>query len=128
MFLLWVIRFFVFRLLESPRYLVGQGKDREAVKVLHEVAAFNGKTCSISVEDLQKVGEANMGSSMKINSFANVSRTSWIHIKRLFVTRKMALSTTLLISQWGKVQFRASVALYSQSFWQASLDWRQLCK
>ncbi|KLO16507.1 MFS general substrate transporter [Schizopora paradoxa] len=102
MFLLWVIRFFVFRLLESPRYLVGQGKDHEAIKVLHEVAAFNGKTCTVSVEDLQKVGE-NAGSPMKVNSFANVSRTSWIHIKRLFATKKMALSTTLLISQWGLI-------------------------
>jgi len=103
MFLLWAIRFFVFRLLESPRYLVGRGKDREAVQVLHEVAAFNGKTCSLTVEDLQKVGDATAGSVMKINSVANVSRTSWIHIKRLFATRKMALSTTLLISQWGLI-------------------------
>jgi len=103
MFLLWAIRFFIFRLLESPRYLVGQGKDHEAVQVLQKVAAFNGKVCSLTVEDLQKFGEANLGSSMKVNSFTNVTKISWIHIKRLFVTRKMALSTTLLISQWGLI-------------------------
>lgn len=38
---LWAIRIFAFDLLESPRYLIGKGKDEEAVAVIHKVAAHN---------------------------------------------------------------------------------------
>ena len=34
MFILWFIRFFVFTMYESPKYLMGRGRDEDAVKVV----------------------------------------------------------------------------------------------
>lgn len=108
MLLMWAIRFFVFRLLESPRYLVGQGQDEKAIEVLREVAKFNGKDCTLTVGDLQKAagndhaGSPELKTTTKVDSFVKVTKASWHHVKRLFATRKMAISTSLLIAQWGK--------------------------
>jgi len=38
------IRFALFTVFESPKYLMGKGRDEEAVRVVHEVARRNGKT------------------------------------------------------------------------------------
>lgn len=40
------IRFVCFHIYESPKYLMGKGRDEEAVQVVHEVARRNGKTSS----------------------------------------------------------------------------------
>ena len=36
-------------LLESPRYLVGKGKDEEIVRIVHELARYNGKTSNLTL-------------------------------------------------------------------------------
>ncbi|KAF7317919.1 MFS domain-containing protein [Mycena kentingensis (nom. inval.)] len=50
-------RFLVFNLFESPRFLIGIGQDKEAVDVIHRMAAFNSTTTNITIEDLKKCGE-----------------------------------------------------------------------
>ena len=40
------IRFVLFTIYESPKYLMGKGQDEEAVRIVHEVARRNGKTSS----------------------------------------------------------------------------------
>jgi MFS family permease len=42
----FIIRMVFFKIYESPKYLMGKGRDEEAVKVVHEVARRNGKTSS----------------------------------------------------------------------------------
>ncbi len=39
----FIIRFMFFTVYESPKYLMGKGRDDQAVKVVHEVARRNGK-------------------------------------------------------------------------------------
>lgn len=39
--LVFIVRFFVFNFHESPKYLIGRGKEEEAIDVLHKIAAFN---------------------------------------------------------------------------------------
>ncbi|KAG6917195.1 hypothetical protein DXG01_003538 [Tephrocybe rancida] len=56
MFVLWAIRFFVFKLYESPKYLMGRGRDETAVEVVHRVAELNGTTSNLTLEDLVKAG------------------------------------------------------------------------
>ncbi|GAW04846.1 sugar transporter [Lentinula edodes] len=51
--LLWGIRFFVFKLFESPRFLVGIGKDAEAVEVIRMLAEYNSKTSNLTVDQLK---------------------------------------------------------------------------
>jgi MFS family permease len=38
------LRFVVFTIYESPKFLMGKGRDEDAVKIVHEVARRNGKT------------------------------------------------------------------------------------
>ncbi len=96
---LWGLRFFVFTLLESPRYLIGIGKDDEAVAVIHKMSVFNSATSTLTVEALTQAG------NVELKKKSIISKTSVFgldHIKALFATRKMAFSTTLLISIWGE--------------------------
>ena len=100
---LWGIRIFAFDLLESPRYLIGKGKDEEAVAVIHKVAAYNKTTSSLTVDQLTSIGQPTESGTAAGERWA-LSKTSnftFTHIKSLFRTRKIAYSTSLLISIWG---------------------------
>ena len=103
---MWFLRFFLFDLVESPRYLIGKGKDEEAVAVIHKIAAYNLTTSSLTVEHLTKIGSIVNGSKDVVGQEKGIlSRTSNFStkpIKALFATKKMAYSTSLLISIWGK--------------------------
>ncbi|KAF8196664.1 MFS general substrate transporter [Mycena galopus ATCC 62051] len=100
------IRFFVFDLVESPRFLVGIGMDERAVEVIHQMAAYNSTTTTLSLEDLTGVEEkgTNEKEIPPLEARPLRSQTSiftLVHIKGLFVTRKMAISTSMLIALWG---------------------------
>jgi len=94
------IRFFIFNLLESPRFLVGIGQDQRAVEVIHQIAAYNSTTTSLSVEDLTGVEEKRENTEMR-PLLSKTSVFTMTHIKALFATRKMAISTSMLIALWG---------------------------
>ncbi|KAF9007139.1 major facilitator superfamily domain-containing protein [Cyathus striatus] len=91
---LWAFRFFAVDLLESPRYLVGRGRDEDAVLVVQKVAKINGKECHLTVDDLRVDGE-------KGGWLSQTSNFTKEHFKALFRTRKMAWSTSLLVLLWG---------------------------
>ena len=102
--LLWAARFFFFTLVESPRYLIGKGRDEEAVAVVHRIAEYNGKTSSLTVEQLTVLGSMYNQDTRNRRSKWSLSRTSDFtlkHIKALFRTTKIAYSTSLMISIWG---------------------------
>ncbi|TBU23729.1 membrane transporter [Dichomitus squalens] len=117
MVVLFVIRFFVFHLYESPRYLMGRGCDEEAVKVVHQIAQYNGKKSSLAVEMLrecEKLAEAAdaggnygrepsmpMDTSMKAAFMRQVRKLNSDHLQALFRPKKFAYSTSLLIVLWA---------------------------
>lgn len=98
---------------------MGRGRDEEAVRAVHLVAAYNGKTSSLRLEHLQEVDAALLSSpspsrydpekfdgrgfdtSAKAAALRKLEKFSMGHVKSLFATRKLALSTSLLISLWG---------------------------
>lgn len=102
---LWAVRFFIFTLLESPRFLSGIGRDADAIEVIHKLAKFNGKTSSITIEELEAPDREMLGerssSRERHNIFSKSSKYDAGHIKALFATPKMAWSTSLLIAIWG---------------------------
>jgi len=108
---LWAIRFFAFTLYESPKYLMGKGKDAEAVVVIHKIAERNKVQSSLTVESLRGLGEYGVKSEDeyegKYTTLNTVRRTlkdfDSNHLHPLFATRKMTLSTTLLAIIWGKL-------------------------
>jgi hypothetical protein len=116
MLVLFVLRFFVFRLYESPKFLMGRGQDAEAVEVVHKVAKYNGTTSSLTLDmlrDAERIRLASVNDDAGITPFPamETSRSGalrrtlrgfgWDHVTPLFKTRKLAWSTSLLIALWG---------------------------
>ncbi|KAI5887604.1 MFS general substrate transporter [Schizophyllum commune H4-8] len=112
---LWAVRFFAFRMFESPRYLVGKGRDAEAVKVIHDIARYNGTEATLTVAELEGVrakgDEEKGGAGGVIDGETKahepvLTRTSVFrmeHMRGLFATPKIALSTSLLVVLWGLI-------------------------
>jgi hypothetical protein len=118
--LMWGIRFFLFTLYESPKYLMGKGEDDDAVAVLRNVARVNGKEGSVKLtaDDLTRVAHGSESGLCEESLERNVSVggggdlrevvlkqlgvVDANHVKPLFVMRKMAWSTGLLIVLWGQ--------------------------
>ncbi|CAE6438141.1 unnamed protein product [Rhizoctonia solani] len=117
MIVLWILRFFVFTLHESPKYLMGRGKLHEAVAVIHAVAKYNNRDSTLTVEQLEEAGitqEAPENTkdrdgedplrppAMDTSAFGAFRRSLREYdrslVKMLFATPKLAFSTSLIIS------------------------------
>ncbi|OCH87958.1 MFS general substrate transporter [Obba rivulosa] len=114
MMILFILRFFVFHLYESPKYLMGRGRDAEAIDVVHQVARYNGRTSNLTLEQLKEpetvAGSAdggsrrrNMDTSAKAAARRKLEIFSTSHVKPLFATRKLAYSTSLLVVLWALI-------------------------
>ena len=111
MVLFWAIRFFVFKLYESPKFLMGRGRDAQAVEVVHHVAAYNGKYSTLSLEHLSAAGKLHekfptsqtkdFDTSVTAAIRRGLSKVNAENVRALFATRKLAYSTSLLIILWG---------------------------
>lgn len=101
--LMFALRFLCFTIYESPKYLMGQGRDDEAVKIVHEVARRNGKTTRLAIEDL-KACEPE-GYVAKVTAADAVKRRleafKLTHVRALFATKKLAWSTGSIMAVWG---------------------------
>ncbi|KAL4862502.1 hypothetical protein BDV12DRAFT_178751 [Aspergillus spectabilis] len=101
-FVLSILRITVIRLEETPKFLVSDGQDEKVVAVLQKIAQKYNRPCSLTVERLTSVGETRTrhaeGSrrSFQIISFAELGH----HLRGLFATRKMGLSTSLIWFSW----------------------------
>lgn len=127
MLILSFVRLFAFKLFESPRYLLGHGRDAEAVAVVRQIAEYNGLGSGdtesnrgrISVEELNEAAKAvedkmeRQGKGGEVGEWRRwrvlSEESSWkmAHVRNLFGTRKMAWSTSLLIALWGASSYVA---------------------
>jgi MFS family permease len=112
--IMFILRFACFTIFESPKYLMGRGRDAEAVKVVHEVARRNGKTSTLTLGDLEicnQLGSTtstvatattpSTSSHFKTALRRNLAELDGTHIKSLFRTRKLAYSTSLITVVWA---------------------------
>ncbi|KAJ7717006.1 MFS general substrate transporter [Mycena metata] len=107
MLILWAIRVFFFTLHESPKYLMGAGRDEQAVAVVHKVASYNGTTSDLTLEYLRSAEDAGgqrLDTSVNATVQRNLSAFRGNHVKALFATPKLAYSTSLLTILWGDVR------------------------
>ena len=110
-FLMFITRFLVFTLYESPKYLMGKTSDAHAVSIVHEVARRNGKTSSLTLSDLQTcdlLGHSPDTPHRRPPTATtalkrHVSKLSTSHPKALFATPKLALSTSLITAIWALI-------------------------
>ncbi|KAG2370196.1 major facilitator superfamily domain-containing protein [Suillus spraguei] len=119
-FLMFICRFFVFDVQESSKFLVAQGRDEEAMKVLEHIARRNGRHITLRLEDLQAVSgdttskpAPNLSTSIR-NALSGLSLS---HVRPLFSSRRLAINTTLTIIIWGLIGiafplFNAYLPLY----------------
>ncbi|QPH05217.1 hypothetical protein C2857_002891 [Epichloe festucae Fl1] len=103
--LMFLARFVLFTIYESPKYLIGKGRDEDAIRVIHEVARRNGKTVALSLEDLKAcepegyVAQTDASAAVK----RHLDKLNPNKVKALFSTRPMALSTGTMMAIWALI-------------------------
>ncbi|KZO91869.1 MFS general substrate transporter [Calocera viscosa TUFC12733] len=107
---MFIFRYFVFNMQESPKYLIAKGRDEEAVAVLHHVARVNKVALTLTADDLRKAVVAELG-PQAVDSGQGKSNWQAVkeglttfdlsHVKPLFSTTRLAVNTSLVIWIWG---------------------------
>lgn len=111
--MLFLLRF-CFMIYETPKYLLGRGRDAEAVAVIQNIAARNKTTTWLTVSHLQAVdtrptdGRTNDTSTTEPKSAvqvvkSNLRKFSKDKVKALFSTPRLALFLLLLIFLWCSI-------------------------
>ncbi|KAL9564746.1 hypothetical protein ACKAV7_011198 [Fusarium commune] len=95
-FCLSLLRVTVIRLRETPKYLLGVGKEEEVIETFQYLATKYNRTCSLTLQDLAACGTITSAHSK--NRFS-ISETM-IHIRGLFSTKKMTISTASIFLSW----------------------------
>ncbi|KAK6076749.1 sugar transporter [Seiridium cupressi] len=108
-FVMFLIRFFVFHLLESPKYLLSKGRQAEAVAVVHGIAYRNGVKTWLTEEILDAVAdtETNGHQPTRLSTRSiiqqNLSSFSGEHLRPLFDNRKLGRATILIWFCWATI-------------------------
>ncbi|RFU74334.1 major facilitator superfamily transporter [Trichoderma arundinaceum] len=104
--LMFLTRFLLFSLYESPKYLMGKGQDEDAVRVVHEVARRNGKTSSLTIDDLKACEPEGYVAQTDVGAVAKrhlVEQLDTQKVKALFSSFKLGLSTGLVMLIWALI-------------------------
>ncbi|KAI0858624.1 sugar transporter [Xylaria cubensis] len=108
-FIMFIIRFGLFHLFESPKYLLSQGRQAEAVAVVHGIAYRNNKKTWLTEEVLDAVVDTEDTERAPVRISArsvlkqNLSSFSLSHIQPLFQTRKLGITTALIWFCWASI-------------------------
>ncbi|KAL3477103.1 hypothetical protein BJX99DRAFT_246419 [Aspergillus californicus] len=102
------IRIFIFKMPETPRYLLSQGKDQAAVDAVNYVARQNGKPEPLTLSMLQAIdvrlgmnpATQETGLSTREILQENMKDFKGSHYHALFATRKLSLHTALIWAIW----------------------------
>ncbi|KAG5650791.1 hypothetical protein H0H81_011042 [Sphagnurus paluster] len=121
-FVMFFMRFVVFDLQESPKYLIAKGRDEEALAVLQHIAKRNGKSISLTLDQFTSVegGRHYVPKNTLQTIRSAFSSFSLSHVKPLFATRKLAINSTITILLWGIIGlayplFNGFLPLYLQN-------------
>jgi MFS family permease len=104
--LIFIVRFFIFPFHESPKFLLSQGKEAEAIEVLHKIAKFNRAAPPVlTLEHFREI-EASVGlhpdaaaqhaPKKSAKQVVKAVFTSLKHLKGLFTNRLQLLIFVLL--------------------------------
>lgn len=97
-----ILRVTVVRLDETPKFLLTEGKDEHAVRVLQTIAKRYNRPCSLTLEHLQALGQTQHRSTTRVGLSQRLfsPREVSFHFRGLFATRRMGLSTSLVWFSW----------------------------
>ncbi|OAL47177.1 MFS general substrate transporter [Pyrenochaeta sp. DS3sAY3a] len=108
-FAMFICRFFLFHLYESPKFLLSRGRQAEAVATVYGIAAYNKTHTWLTEDILNKIGGDPdvTGEDTKLSFLEiitrSVSRFSLRRFAALFQDKKIALTTALLWFQWTTI-------------------------
>ncbi|EGE84253.1 hypothetical protein BDDG_07198 [Blastomyces dermatitidis ATCC 18188] len=109
-FVMFLCRFFLFHLYESPKFLLSRGRQEEAVATVHAIAYKNGAKTWLTNEILNEIGghpEQISPDQQKLSNSEIVrrqlSKFSAQRIAPLFATKRMGFTTVLLWFCWGTI-------------------------
>ncbi|GFG07885.1 uncharacterized MFS-type transporter PB1E7.08c [Aspergillus udagawae] len=93
--ILSILRLFIVRMVQTPKWLIAQNRDEEVVQLLAALAEKYNRPFDLTLEDLRKEGhvihtEKSAWSSLRISQ----------HFLGLFRTRQLAWSYTVIILNW----------------------------
>ncbi|KAF5529110.1 major facilitator superfamily transporter [Fusarium mexicanum] len=97
-FVLSVLRVTVIRLVETPKYLLANGRDADLVKYYQDQARKYNRPCTLTLEKLQACGEIRLKHNGKRTLILSDVKN---HVKGLFVSRNTTLSTLLIWASWA---------------------------
>ncbi|TVY73178.1 putative MFS-type transporter PB1E7.08c [Lachnellula suecica] len=103
-FAMFLARFLLFHLYESPKFLLSRGRQAEAVAVVHGMAYKNKTTTWLTEEILDEIGGNPVAKESALSTSEIVKRKfasfSTERIGPLFQERKLGLNTALLWFCW----------------------------
>lgn len=107
-FLMFVCRFFLFHLYESPKFLLSRGRQSEAVAVVHGIAYHNKSKTWLTEQILNEIGgDPDVTQDSKLSTLEIVRRSlskfSTQRIAPLFADKKLGITTCLLWFQWTTI-------------------------
>lgn len=107
-FVMFLSRFFLFTLYESPKFLVSRGRQKEAVAAVQGIAHHNKTTTWLTQEVLNEIGgypeqDSKQGLTYTEIIGRNLSRFSLDHIMPLFRTKRLGITTALIWFLWTTI-------------------------
>lgn len=113
-FAMFVIRVFVFRLLESPKFLLNSGRQDEAVAVVHGIAYRNNTRTWLTSDILNLVAhedfeDVNQESARLVSPksgstlLAKIGGFSDDKLKELFKSKQLGIATALVWFSWATI-------------------------
>ncbi|KAL2001757.1 hypothetical protein VTN02DRAFT_1311 [Thermoascus thermophilus] len=107
-FFMFICRFFLFHLYESPKYLLSRGRQEEAVAAVHGVAYKNRTKTWLTVDILNEIGGyPEEVPDQKLSYVEIIKRTlskfSGQQVAPLFATKRLGFTTVLLWFCWATI-------------------------
>lgn len=115
-FAMFIVRFFIFHLLESPKFLLNKGRQAEAVAVIHGLAYRNGTRTwltsdildEVAAEEFQRAERSSVpqqfaspsGKGFLLSKLKGLSADS---VRPLFQNKTLGLATGLIWFCWASI-------------------------
>ncbi|TEA10233.1 MFS siderochrome iron transporter 1 [Colletotrichum sidae] len=94
-----VLRVTVMRMVETPKYLLAVGRDEDLVRNYRALALRYDRPCSLTLDRLAACGRVK-NAGLPRDGLGFVLAELAAHVRGLFVTRNMSLSTAMVWLSW----------------------------
>ena len=112
-FAMFIVRFFIFHLFESPKFLLNKGRQTEAVAVVHGIAYRNNTKTWLTSEIMDKVASEDETAEQETPMFSAVATSTVLkeklmgisgeRLRPLFKTKTLGLATSLIWFCWATI-------------------------